>query len=237
MKLLRQFMFLLLLTVLIAGCRLPFTLPTLAGGPSTGGPAAANDWASLKIGQYFKVAGSDVKITFVDVTEDSRCPSRVNCVWSGLATVHLTLAQPGKPDQTLLLSTIHGPDKTDRTIVDGIGLRMLDLQPLAEQPDQPVAKADYVLRIKAWVIAADACPERLDDESGYLTAVCHYLVNNGISVEPGDPATYTIRSTSEEKDESGRTIVWLFLNCCGMGDIAKIDKATGEVIDFQAGAY
>jgi len=38
---------------------------------------------SLKSGQIAVISGENLKIEFVEVTEDSRCPKGVTCVWEG----------------------------------------------------------------------------------------------------------------------------------------------------------
>lgn len=84
-------------------------------------------------------------------------------------------------------------------------------------------------------IAADQCPTQQADADGYLQKICTYLVTNGIDVTPGDPGRYAIRNI-EERTQDGKPVLWVFLNCCHMGDIAIIDKATGAVIGFRASA-
>jgi len=65
-----------------------------------------NEELSLSIGQRASITGEDLVISFQDVTEDSRCPSNVTCVWAGrvsciVEVVHagsshrMTLTQPG----------------------------------------------------------------------------------------------------------------------------------------------
>lgn len=83
---------------------------------------------------------------------------------------------------------------------------------------------------------ADPCPTRTDDSTGYLQKICLHVVNNNIKTEPANPAEYRIKRL-EDRTENGRAVVWVFLNCCGMGDIAIFDKNTGELIKFQVGAY
>ncbi len=99
------------------------------------------------------------------------------------------------------------------------------------------AGAVHLTSFADWLakIAAGQCPAQQADATGYLQKICIYLVTNGIDVTPGDPAHYQIR-TIEERTAAGRPVLWVFLNCCHMGDIAIIDKATGAVIDFRASA-
>ena len=59
------------------------------------GPAArqrdarVKDAVSVRQGKEVKVQGEDLKIGFVSVAEDSRCPEGATCVWAGNARVHL----------------------------------------------------------------------------------------------------------------------------------------------------
>ncbi|MCA1629702.1 MAG: hypothetical protein LC785_14965 [Acidobacteria bacterium] len=44
----------------------------------------------IKEGKEVKVEGEDLKLGFVSVAEDSRCPEGATCVWAGNARVRLT---------------------------------------------------------------------------------------------------------------------------------------------------
>jgi hypothetical protein len=52
--------------------------------------ARVKDGIFIKQGKEAKVGGEDLKIAFVSVAEDSRCPEGATCVWAGNARVHLT---------------------------------------------------------------------------------------------------------------------------------------------------
>lgn len=69
------------------------------------------------------------------------------------------------------------------------------------------------------------------DADGYLEKICRYLVKTGTDVSPSMPDAYSISRVETQKD----TIV-VHLDCCYMGDIAYIDKGTGEVRSFRVGA-
>jgi hypothetical protein len=79
------------------------------------------------------------------------------------------------------------------------------------------------------------CGPRTDDPQGYLFKICTYIQEKQLDVSPADPTGYHIKQI-EERQENGRAVVWVFLNCCYLGDIAIIDKASGEVIRFRVGA-
>jgi hypothetical protein len=84
------------------------------------------------------------------------------------------------------------------------------------------------------VTAAD-CPAADADPDGYLRVICLYLVETGRNVAPARPNAYTIKRV-EVVERDGRSEVWVFLNCCYLGDIAVIDPATGNVLEFRVGA-
>jgi hypothetical protein len=70
----------------------------------------------LKIGNDVVVPGSLLRVTFVRVTEDSRCPADVTCVWEGNGGVEVGLALGSGPTVPYVLNTSlepravsHGP--------------------------------------------------------------------------------------------------------------------------------
>ena len=93
-----------------------------------------------------------------------------------------------------------------------------------------------LLALYFWVLSGPTtCEPRQDDPEGHLLRICLYIQEKQLDVSPADPTAYQIKRI-EERDENGRPVLWVFLNCCYLGDIAVIDKASGEVIDFQVGA-
>ena len=64
---------------------------------------------ALHIGESIRITGEDLRIKFVKVSEDSRCPKDVTCIWEGRVTTvieilidsssqQLELSQPGLTD-------------------------------------------------------------------------------------------------------------------------------------------
>jgi hypothetical protein len=58
--------------------------------PAKEGDARVQDGIIIKRGKEVKVEGEDLKIAFVSVTDDSRCPEGATCVWAGNGRIHLT---------------------------------------------------------------------------------------------------------------------------------------------------
>jgi hypothetical protein len=92
-----------------------------------------------------------------------------------------------------------------------------------------------LLLLYLFIAPPAACKPRQDDPQGYLFKICSYIQEKQINVSPADPTRYEIKRI-EERVENGRPVVWVFLNCCYLGDIAVIDKASGDVIQFRVGA-
>lgn len=82
-------------------------------------------------------------------------------------------------------------------------------------------------------VTAEECPAADADPDGYLRAICLYLVAEGRDVSPARPNSYGIKEIVPHPDEG---TIWVFLTCCYLGDVAILDAATGEVIEFHAGA-
>jgi len=61
-----------------------------------------NEEFYLSAGQYGVVSGENLQIKFTEVTEDSRCPKDVTCVWAGRATCEIELMQSGLSNRMTL---------------------------------------------------------------------------------------------------------------------------------------
>ena len=69
-----------------------------------------NEEFSLHIGQSAYIAGENLKIEFLEIVEDSRCPKDVTCIWAGRAVASVRITY-GCPAQELLLTQ---PGLTDQ---------------------------------------------------------------------------------------------------------------------------
>lgn len=78
------------------------------------------------------------------------------------------------------------------------------------------------------------CAPRQDDPQGYLYQICTYVQDKQIDVSPADPTRYGIKRI-EDGVYNDRPAVWVFLDCCYLGDIAIFDKESGQIVDFRVG--
>jgi hypothetical protein len=85
----------------------------LACGASPTAPknAKASEPFTLAPGQSAIVEGTGIEVGFVGVSDDSRCPVDVTCVWAGDATVKLWMRQ-ASPERTEAELHVNPPGKT-----------------------------------------------------------------------------------------------------------------------------
>ena len=124
--------------------------PALPSATPTPQPEAAvlGKPFTLKIGQSTTIESEALVIEFSSVLEDSRCPTRVECAWSGLASVSVAVTQADQPRALYTLTTIHSPEPTERVSHAGYEIRLVDLTPQPEYPDKPVDSRDYVVELE-----------------------------------------------------------------------------------------
>ncbi len=92
----------------------------------------------LNLGESVIIGEKGESFEFVDVLEDSRCPSNVTCVWAGNGKVQLRFE-----NHHLQLNTYIEPH--DTTVPDVV-VQLLSLAPYPETPRQ-FEKDDYKVRL------------------------------------------------------------------------------------------
>lgn len=92
----------------------------------------------LKVGESAQ-ASEGLKIEFDSVTEDSRCPKGVTCVWAGNAKVLLKVKKDGGKAANVELNTNINP-KTSRYL--DYELRLKELKPYPES-NATIKSSDY----------------------------------------------------------------------------------------------
>ena len=93
---------------------------------------------SLSLGKTAAITGTPYRITFNKVTEDSRCPVDVTCVWAGDAKIELTIARTSAPADVRVVSLT--PPNSEVTVGD-LRIRFVSLAPAARQSEPPASRA------------------------------------------------------------------------------------------------
>ena len=93
----------------------------------------------LKLGEATEVGSQGLSIEFVEVVEDSRCPSDVTCIWEGRAKVLIAVAVDGQDVGRHELALESGQPELAVASVGGymIGIVTLDPYPKTTQDGEP----------------------------------------------------------------------------------------------------
>ena len=95
-------------------------------------------------GQEVTIRDADLRLRFTDVLEDSRCPTEVECFWTGQARISVEAVLGQSAPTTLEFNTNPAPGQGRMTIDVGdytVELRSLD--PYPKTPDDSPALTDY----------------------------------------------------------------------------------------------
>lgn len=120
-------------------------IAVLSGCATVDTAVVANPGAefSLAVGKSATISGTGYRITFSRVTEDSRCPVDVQCVWAGDAKIELTVSRSSAPADTRVISLT--PPNSEATVGD-VKIRFVSLAPTPRQSEPPASRA-YVARL------------------------------------------------------------------------------------------
>lgn len=98
---------------------------------------------SLGGGETAVLETGDLQLHFAEVPEDSRCPTEVECFWSGRALVVITAEQGGE-SVTLEFDTNPAPSETVDTLpAFAYMVHLEQLDPYPKNPENPITFTDY----------------------------------------------------------------------------------------------
>ena len=98
---------------------------------------------SLHIGESSVINGEQLRIKFVEVSEDSRCPKDVTCIWEGRVTAVVEISTDGSSQQ-LKLSQPGLTDEPSRETYMGYELTY-KVEPYPEQAAVQIMADEYRL--------------------------------------------------------------------------------------------
>ena len=90
--------------------------------------------------------GNDLRVSFVEVVEDSRCPASVQCAWQGNGGIRLDVAASGRT-QSIKLNTVGGATFPREATAEGYTFTLVELDPQRATPD-PVPAQQYRATIR-----------------------------------------------------------------------------------------
>jgi len=132
-----------IIMVALAACATP-SQPGGAGTPPTAIQVQPNREFDIASGQEAHVQGTPIVVSFRGVSNDSRCPTDVQCVWAGNAVVRLSLSQGEGPAIEVSLNSTLDPRITKFA---GYSIRLAGLKP-APNSGKPIPPGDYVATLE-----------------------------------------------------------------------------------------
>jgi hypothetical protein len=101
---------------------------------------------TMTVHEVVVVDDTHLLISFDGVTEDSRCPTDVQCPWEGNAAVRLELSSEIAEfaPQPRVLNTSLEPRSTDFM---GLTIRLVDVAPYPSTAGQPIDPESYVVKL------------------------------------------------------------------------------------------
>jgi hypothetical protein len=90
---------------------------------------------TLRGGQEATISGENLRLRFDQLLEDSRCPTQVDCVWTGQARIAVAVQQAQGDPTTVEFNTNPAPGAIARTV--DVGDYTIDLQALDPYPETP----------------------------------------------------------------------------------------------------
>lgn len=115
----------------------------LSTGPGTPGDDDPTT-VELGVGEAVTIPGTVLRVEFLGVEEDSRCPVDVTCVWEGNAAVELGLNAGSGPTHLHVLNTALEPRAVDFA---GVRVTVVGLTPQPHE-GEPIPPDHYVVTLR-----------------------------------------------------------------------------------------
>lgn len=100
-----------------------------------------NERFTLSPGEVAVIEDADLRLQFVRVTGDSRCPGDAICIQGGDATVQVLAAADGSDSSLLGLHT--GDSSQASAVYQGVRITLVELQPYPFSSLPPIGPDDY----------------------------------------------------------------------------------------------
>ena len=100
---------------------------------------------SIRIGESLSVGSNELRAAFIEISEDSRCPSDVVCIWAGQVVVLVALEVGGDDlysDNLIVGNAEESAKKIGDYMVEAI---VVDPYPVSTGT---IAQSDYILTLK-----------------------------------------------------------------------------------------
>ncbi|UUO03421.1 hypothetical protein M4D79_10565 [Mycolicibacterium novocastrense] len=95
-------------------------------------------------GQQAEIVGEPLRLRFIEIPEDSRCPTEVECFWTGQARIVVVVDDERSGEQTVEFNTNSAPGQNRQTVqVGDYALALQALDPYPRTPEDVPPLSDY----------------------------------------------------------------------------------------------
>lgn len=126
----------------MAACGGETTAPD--GAVGTQHSVHVGDEVRLRLNDVAVVLGTQLRLKFVGVPADSRCPIDVTCVWMGDAAVRMDVSASGGAVRHMTLHTGEEPKAME---IEAHRIELLEVAP-ARSSDVEIRQQDYSVRLR-----------------------------------------------------------------------------------------
>ncbi|XGB43363.1 MAG: hypothetical protein LVS60_06305 [Nodosilinea sp. LVE1205-7] len=134
----------LIIAVLIVACNYPISTSVFSA------PDPSKNVITTNLDRHFQLKMHDIawiqseslKIQFLNIDEDSRCPSEVQCPWNGQVSVIVNIAKADKNIGDFKLIDKPGSENQATINFDGYSIRLLEVMPYPKTA-QRIRLSDY----------------------------------------------------------------------------------------------
>lgn len=109
---------------------------------------------NLKLNQSAIINSGEVQVTFLEVTEDSRCPSDLNCFWAGQIEVSVNILENGHDLGFLRL--VNNESRKDLAIkrISKYLIEFMKAEPFPKR-NQHIELSDYIISLTVYLANDD----------------------------------------------------------------------------------
>lgn len=140
-----SFLIIIAIIISIFGCGESETTPNPTDDEDNPAEIRLEEKFSLKIDQVVTVNPVNIKVKFLKVTEDSRCPSDVVCIWAGQVSVLLNVNNNGNDIGDVKLTLGQNKDDTVRD-VGGYYLKLIEVKPYPISTKK-IEQSEYIITL------------------------------------------------------------------------------------------
>jgi len=97
---------------------------------------------TLKVNQIAEMASANVEIKLTNISEDSRCPIGVECIWQGQVSLYLNLVKNNADIGNFILTSRSGDKELMSKVIDGYDISVVKVEPYPIK-GQKLSLSDY----------------------------------------------------------------------------------------------